>query len=166
MTTTSTVWNHGVTTEHSQRSIAPLDSAGGDATSSTSEASISANDFLTLLVTELKNQDPTANTDPNAYVNQLVQVNSLEQLISINQTLQDDAAGTVTSQAVNRTGAAVISGNSAVPGPQANLAAKAPGNVGTQDSLRSAVPGNLSIPRPSPSAQRVAQSLGGIPVHY
>jgi flagellar basal-body rod modification protein FlgD len=46
---------------------------------------ISANDFLTLLVTELKNQDPTANTDPNAYVDQLVQVNSLQQLIQINQ---------------------------------------------------------------------------------
>ena len=48
-------------------------------------ATITANDFLTLLVTELKNQDPTANTDPNAYVNQLVQVNSLQQLIEINQ---------------------------------------------------------------------------------
>ena len=46
---------------------------------------ITANDFLTLLVTELKNQDPTANTDPNAYVDQLVQVNSLQQLIQINQ---------------------------------------------------------------------------------
>ncbi|MGA9718889.1 MAG: flagellar hook capping FlgD N-terminal domain-containing protein [Acidobacteriaceae bacterium] len=46
---------------------------------------ITANDFLTLLVTELKNQDPTANTDPNAYVDQLVQVNSLQQLIQIDQ---------------------------------------------------------------------------------
>ena len=46
---------------------------------------ITANDFLTLLVTELKNQDPTANTDPNAYVDQLVQVNSLQQLSQINQ---------------------------------------------------------------------------------
>lgn len=55
-------------------------------------ATITANDFLTLLVTELKNQDPTANTDPNAYVNQLVQVNSLQQLIQINQN-----TGTTTS---------------------------------------------------------------------
>lgn len=51
-------------------------------------ATIAANDFLTLLVTEMKNQDPTASTDPNEYVNQLVQVNSLQQLISINETLQ------------------------------------------------------------------------------
>src|ERR1700689_3350927 len=63
--------------------------ATGPSSSSTSSDSsnISANDFLTLLVTEMQNQDPTANTDPNEYINQLVNVNSLEQLISINQTL-------------------------------------------------------------------------------
>lgn len=56
-----------------------------DNTGQGSSSMITANDFLTLLVTELKNQDPTANTDPNAYVDQLVQVNSLQQLIQINQ---------------------------------------------------------------------------------
>jgi flagellar basal-body rod modification protein FlgD len=55
--------------------------------SGSSSATISANDFLTLLVTEMQNQDPTADTDPNEYINQLVQVNSLEQLIDINQNL-------------------------------------------------------------------------------
>lgn len=50
-------------------------------------SSITANDFLTLLVTEMKNQDPTAQTDPNAYIDQLVQVNSLQQLISINHAV-------------------------------------------------------------------------------
>lgn len=53
----------------------------------TSTAAITANDFLQLLVTELQNQDPTANTDPNEYVNQLVQVNTLQQQIQMNQTL-------------------------------------------------------------------------------
>jgi len=36
---------------------------------------------LTLLVSELKNQDPTQPTDPNAYIQQFVGVNSLQQLI-------------------------------------------------------------------------------------
>ena len=58
--------------------------------SSGDSSTISANDFLTLLVTEMQNQDPTADTDPNEYINQLVQVNSLEQLIDINQTLSGD----------------------------------------------------------------------------
>jgi flagellar basal-body rod modification protein FlgD len=53
--------------------------AGADSSDITSE------DFLTLLVSELKNQDPTQPTDPNQYITQLAQVNSLEQLISINQ---------------------------------------------------------------------------------
>jgi len=46
---------------------------------------ITSDDFLTLLVSELKNQDPTQPTDPNQYITQLAQVNSLQQLISINQ---------------------------------------------------------------------------------
>src|SRR5487761_2572702 len=53
----------------------------------TASQGISSNDFLTLLVTEMKNQDPTQPTDPNAYIQQLVGVNSLQQLISINQDL-------------------------------------------------------------------------------
>lgn len=59
-------------------------SSSTSSSSSTGGISITANDFLTLLVTELKNQDPTNTTDPNQYVNQLVQINSLQQLIGIN----------------------------------------------------------------------------------
>ena len=51
----------------------------------TDSSNITSNDFLTLLVSELKNQDPTQPTDPNQYITQLAQVNSLQQLISINQ---------------------------------------------------------------------------------
>lgn len=61
--------------------------SGESSNPGTSTASITANDFLQLLVTELQNQDPTANTDPNEYVNQLVQVNTLQQQIQMNQTL-------------------------------------------------------------------------------
>jgi len=55
--------------------------------SATDSSTITSSDFLTLLVTEMKNQDPTAPTDPTQYVQQLVGVNSLEQLIDINQDL-------------------------------------------------------------------------------
>ena len=57
------------------------------ASSASSSGDISSNDFLTLLVTEMKNQDPTQPTDPNAYIQQLTEVNSLQQLIAINQDL-------------------------------------------------------------------------------
>jgi flagellar basal-body rod modification protein FlgD len=62
------------------------DNSGSSGTS-TDNATITANDFLTLLVSELKNQDPTQPTDPSAYIQQLVGVNSLQQLIQINQGL-------------------------------------------------------------------------------
>jgi flagellar basal-body rod modification protein FlgD len=81
--------------------------AAGSTSSTTSTAStagtITANDFLTLLVTEMKNQDPTQPTDPNAYIQQLVGVNSLQQLISINQglsTLETGATSGTSSQSV------------------------------------------------------------------
>ncbi|MBB5338540.1 flagellar hook capping FlgD N-terminal domain-containing protein [Tunturiibacter gelidoferens] len=66
----------------------PKDSSSSPSSASSSSAGssdITSQDFLTLLVSELKNQDPTQPTDPNQYITQLAQVNSLEQLISINQ---------------------------------------------------------------------------------
>src|ERR1700675_1112683 len=99
MASASGIWNHA----NPANSLAanPLGparpaAAAAGSTGSTDGSTISANDFLTLLVTEMKNQDPTANTDPNAYVNQLVQVNSLEQLININQTLTTSLGTPVT----------------------------------------------------------------------
>jgi flagellar basal-body rod modification protein FlgD len=71
-----------------QSTAAPASSSSSSSSSSsTSTATITANDFLQLLVTELQNQDPTADTDPNEYVDQLVQVNSLQQQIQMNQTM-------------------------------------------------------------------------------
>lgn len=60
-------------------------SGTGNTTTGAGSSEITSNDFLTLLVSELKNQDPTQPTDPNAYIQQLVGVNSLQQLIQINQ---------------------------------------------------------------------------------
>ena len=66
-------------------------------TSSTSSASASASatgslanesTFLQLLVTQLKNQDPTQPMDGTAFLGELAQFSQLEQLVSINQDLQ------------------------------------------------------------------------------
>jgi flagellar basal-body rod modification protein FlgD len=63
------------------------DTSNGSTAATTDNSTITANDFLTLLVSELKNQDPTQPTDPTTYIQQLVGVNSLQQLIQINQGL-------------------------------------------------------------------------------
>jgi flagellar basal-body rod modification protein FlgD len=74
---------------------------GTTSTANTTDPStITSSDFLTLLVSELKNQDPTQPTDPNAYITQLVGVNSLQQLISINQGITSLAPTATTASAI------------------------------------------------------------------
>src|ERR1700737_3232899 len=66
-------------------------------TTKAASGTITSSDFLTLLVSELKNQDPTQPTDPNAYIQQLVGVNSLQQLIEINRGATSLGTSTSTS---------------------------------------------------------------------
>lgn len=173
MAATTGIWAHPPSAAQTMRGAAPMSSSTNSTgnSSSTNPATISANDFLTLLVTEMQNQDPTANTDPNEYINQLVNVNSLEQLISINQTLSSAAGsggGTSASGGVLQgTGAAAEQMSSHGMAPQA---ATAPPETAAPSGLSGILshgpaarfaPGNISIPEASPAAERVAQSLGG-----
>ncbi|GGA56379.1 hypothetical protein GCM10011507_04610 [Edaphobacter acidisoli] len=78
------------------------DTSGTSGTNSSSSTSsdpsqITSSDFLTLLVSELQNQDPTQPTDPNSYIQQLVGVNSLQQLIQINQEVGSIAPASTTT---------------------------------------------------------------------
>jgi flagellar basal-body rod modification protein FlgD len=128
---TSAIFHHALTAGQAQATQAAMQldtstpgtggaSAADDSSTSSGSATISANDFLTLLVTEMQNQDPTADTDPNEYINQLVQVNSLEQLIDINQTLSGDASGEANSTSASSSSAispaSTSSATSAAPG--------------------------------------------------
>jgi flagellar basal-body rod modification protein FlgD len=116
--------------------------------SAANSATVTANDFLQLLVTEMKNQDPTANTDPNEYINQLVQVNSLEQLVQINQ----DLGGLTDTSATGSDGGTHTS--PAGPGAaRPGAAALPPSPAGGTGNLSAPAPGNAA-------AVRVAQALG------
>jgi flagellar basal-body rod modification protein FlgD len=173
MGTATGIWNHGGA--GALPGITAMDSSTGSTSgnSSSDSATISANDFLTLLVTEMQNQDPTADTDPNEYINQLVNVNSLEQLISINQTLSTSLGGsgttTGTSGASGSGGerggdtdpGSTLSSGKALPSTAAS-GVQASGNYSPQpNSATALVPGNLSIPSANRAAQRVAESLSG-----
>jgi flagellar basal-body rod modification protein FlgD len=110
--------------------------------SGSNSTTITANDFLQLLVTEMQNQDPTADTDPNEYINQLVQVNSLEQLISINQDLSGLSPSSSGSTGSGATGDAL--GGAQAQSPAASAVAA----------------GNLSATNTGPRASRIADALG------
>lgn len=70
-------------------------SSSTDVSSSSSAASSAAtslagdfNTFLTLLTTQLKNQDPTSPMDSNEFTQQLVQFSQVEQQIDMNKNLE------------------------------------------------------------------------------
>jgi flagellar basal-body rod modification protein FlgD len=189
----SGIFNHAMTAAQAitgtsaTRLASPAAEAAGSSSNSTSSDSssstISANDFLTLLVTEMQNQDPTANTDPNEYINQLVNVNSLEQLININQTLSTSlgspstnpasagtaqsagatSAPTVTSPASNAAQASAdTSKDHPLPaGHSVTSSAGMSSNLATFAAAAKRTHGNLSVPNTNPAAHSVAQALGG-----
>jgi flagellar basal-body rod modification protein FlgD len=76
-----------VSAPNAAASTPPSDAAGAP-----SANLLNGDDFMTLLVAQLKNQDPTQPMDPTQFVTQLVQFNSLEQLIGIKQDLDAPAA--------------------------------------------------------------------------
>ncbi|MBC7286553.1 MAG: hypothetical protein H5T86_00610 [Armatimonadetes bacterium] len=55
-------------------------------------ASLSASDFLTLLIAELKNQDPLNPLDPREMMTQLAQLQTVAELRDIKNTLSDTSS--------------------------------------------------------------------------
>lgn len=68
--------------------ISALTTNSSSSTSKTTDKSNADSDmFMTLLVAQLKNQDPLAPQDGAAFVAQLAQFNSLEQLTGIRESI-------------------------------------------------------------------------------
>jgi flagellar basal-body rod modification protein FlgD len=139
---------------------------GSTSNADASPATISGNDFLTLLVTEMKNQDPTANTDPNQYINQLVNVNSLEQLININQTLNSalqpsSDSTTGTAQAAKTIPTTTPASLASTQTTTQNANSGTTGDTAMQTLVNRFASGNLSVPDTKPAAQNLAHALDG-----
>jgi flagellar basal-body rod modification protein FlgD len=98
-------------------------------TSSTSSASATSNSinnslaslasnsqtFLTLLTTQLKNQDPTSPLDTNQFTSQLTQMTGVEQQVLSNQLLQQlvsQSSGSGVTSAVGLIGKSVTASGS------------------------------------------------------
>lgn len=74
--------------------------SGTSSTNTTLENSTGEDTFLTLLVAQLKNQDPTSPMDSQAFVTELAQFNSVEQMLGLKQAVQGEATMQETSAAV------------------------------------------------------------------
>jgi flagellar basal-body rod modification protein FlgD len=161
----SGIFNHSMTAAqalsgtNATPSASPLANAADTSATSSTSSTISANDFLTLLVTEMKNQDPTATTDPNAYINQLVNVNSLQQFISINETLSNSLGTTSSSSKIStQTATASPTGNSST---SSTAVAGTASNLQSLSSAAKVASGNISTPAVNPAASTLAHALDG-----
>lgn len=115
-------------------------------TSAAGSAEITANDFLSLLVTEIQNQDPTTQTDPMQYITQLCDVNSLEQLVQINQNTTPPTTSTTSNSSIASSAAAIKAHSATSAAAAKSASALLP--LGSQSRLSGS------------AAQAVAQSLG------
>jgi flagellar basal-body rod modification protein FlgD len=67
--------------------ISGENTASSSSTSAAASSSSERDIFMTLLVAQLKNQDPLAPQDGAQFVAQLAQFNSLDQLVGIRQSI-------------------------------------------------------------------------------
>lgn len=97
-------------------SINAANGAGGTTTSTTQEAQ---DRFLTLLVTQLKNQDPLNPMDNSQMTSQLAQISTVSGIDKLNATLNSLVSSLGTSQSMQT--ADMIGKNVLVPGSQITL---------------------------------------------
>ncbi|GAA6155107.1 flagellar hook assembly protein FlgD [Pyruvatibacter sp. HU-CL02332] len=104
--------------------IAAAQSAQSAASTAGSKLNTDFDTFLTLLTTQLKNQDPLEPLDSSEFTNQLVQFSSVEQNIATNQNLEQllnltfanfatDAVGYIGKEVVAESPTAILTDGSA-----------------------------------------------------
>jgi flagellar basal-body rod modification protein FlgD len=81
---------------------------------------------LTLLVAQLKNQDPLSPTDSTQFVGELAQFSSLEQLMTINQNV-----GAMTNVVAPSSGASTTTGSASTSTPATGASSSADSSAAT-----------------------------------
>ena len=75
-------------------------SAANGSGSITSGATLGGTDFLTLMLAQLKNQDPTSPVDSNTFLNQLAQLSEVQGISSLNTSFGSLSSSLTSSQAL------------------------------------------------------------------
>src|SRR5690349_1514832 len=103
-------------------------------TSSSSAGSLDYNSFLTLLIAQMKNQDPTKPTDPSQFVAQLASFSSVEQAIKTNSKLDSMLTSLALTQSEGLIGRTVTASDGSVSGTVAGIRIVSGGAVAILDS--------------------------------
>lgn len=82
----------------------PITGTAGTAIGNVSQQQLGPNQFLNLLMDQLKYQNPTSPADPSQYMNQLAQMSSVEQETNIAQSTAQSASANAVTSAVSLIG--------------------------------------------------------------
>lgn len=116
------------------------------ATKDASKTAVDYNNFLQLLVTELKNQDPLKPLDPTQTVTQLATFSSVEQAVKTNSLLSALNANASLSQGAALIGREAVSADGAIAGKITAVTLSDTGLVATlENGERLAVGQGVSI---------------------
>jgi flagellar basal-body rod modification protein FlgD len=108
------------TVQQTSNSSSILQSLTGTSATGKSDTEQAGDRFLTLLVTQMKNQDPLNPLDNAQVTSQLAQINTVTGLDKLNTTLQSLAGGFASTQMLQA--ATMIGREVLVPGSQVDLA--------------------------------------------
>jgi|SRR5208337_657902 len=90
-------------------------------TSSSTGTTLDYNNFLQLLVAQMKNQDPTNPSDPTTFVSQLASFSSVEQQVNTNSKLDALLTQTELSQGASVIGRTLTSADGSISGKVAGV---------------------------------------------
>ncbi len=120
----------------------PTTAAGTSSTSTASAqaaATLDYNSFLTLLVTEIQNQDPTSPSDPTQFLGQLASFSAVGQTIQTNAKLDLLQTTAALSQADATIGHTVTSADGTTSGTVSSVA------IGTDGALTATLAGGGTL---------------------
>jgi flagellar basal-body rod modification protein FlgD len=105
----------------------PSSTSGASATQS--PQTLDYNNFLQLLITQMKNQDPTKPTDPTQFVSQLASFSQVEQQVNSNSKLDALLSSMEVAQAGSLVGRTVTSVDGTISGQVASVKIVTGGSV-------------------------------------
>lgn len=104
------------------------------AAEATKNSTMNYNDFLKLMVAQLRNQDPLNPTDSTEYMSQIAQFSSVEQGINTNAKLDQLLVNSNISQASTMIGLPLTSADKSISGIVASVRIDASGSTAILDS--------------------------------
>lgn len=115
----------------SSTSTTGTNSTASAATTTAASSTMNYNQFLQLLMTELKYQDPTAPMDPTQQLSQLASFSAVEQQVQTNTTLTSLLNNTMINQAEAAVGRTVKSADGSVSGVISSVTVNSGGSTAT-----------------------------------